>query len=172
MGIDPRSQVRNLIEGIKITHFDAFKAQIMTTASLGTDYNGFLFLYKTFIDKIKKVSPLELNISGVESSNHKVGGQKKRKGGIGGSVEEVYYSKEEYKALSSDPRASLYKKRQARGHKPTENKVMSKGGDASDDMVNQVSALVSVMKSAPEAPGTANPPINSKNHALTKSDHS
>ena len=38
VGIDPRSQVRHLIEGIKITQFDAVKAQIMETASLRTDY--------------------------------------------------------------------------------------------------------------------------------------
>ena len=71
MGIDPRSQVRHLNEGIKITQFDAVKDQIMATASLRTYYDECVSLYKTFIDQIKKVSPPELNISGVESSNHK-----------------------------------------------------------------------------------------------------
>ena len=66
VGIDPRSQVRNLIEGIKITQFDAVKAQIMATASLRTDYNRCVSLYNTFINQSKKVSPPELNISGVE----------------------------------------------------------------------------------------------------------
>ena len=110
VGIDNRSQVRHLIEGIKITQFDAVKAQIMATASLRNDYDGCVYLYKTFIDQRKKVSPPELNISGVESSNHKGVGQKKRKGGSGGAVEYVYYSKEEYKALHYDHRVSLYKK--------------------------------------------------------------
>ena len=53
---------------------------------------------------------------------------------------------EEYKALSSDQREALYKKRQARGHKPAEKKVRSKGGGATDDLVKQLSALVAVMK--------------------------
>ena len=74
VGIDPRSQVRNLIQGIRITEFDVVKAQIMVTDSLITDYDGCVSLYKTFIDQSKKVSPPELNISGVESSKHKGGG--------------------------------------------------------------------------------------------------
>ena len=93
VGIDPRSQVRHLIEGIQINQFDAVKYQIMATASLITDYYGCVYLYKTLIDQIKKLSPPELNISGVESSNHKVGGQKKRKGGSEVPVEDVHYSK-------------------------------------------------------------------------------
>ena len=46
VGIDPRSQVRHLTEGIKITQFYAVKAQIMATASLRTDYDGCVSLYK------------------------------------------------------------------------------------------------------------------------------
>ena len=69
----------------------------------------------------------------------------------------MYYSKEEYKGLFSDQRAALYKKRQDRGHNPAENKVSSKEGGATDDLVKQVSALVAVMKSSPEEPGTATP---------------
>ena len=79
----------------------------------------------------------------------------------------MYYSKEEYKELSSGQIAALYKKRQARGHKPVENKVGSKCSGATDELVKQVSALVDVMKSVPEAPGTATPSTNSKNPALT-----
>ena len=124
VGIDPRSQVRHLIKGIKITQFDTVKAQIMATVSFRNYYDGCVSLYKTFIDQSNKVSPPELNISGVGSSNQKGGVQKKRKGGSRGYVEDVYYSKEEYKALSSDQIAALYKKRQARVHKPAENKVM------------------------------------------------
>ena len=66
----------------------------MANASLSTYYNECVSLYNICIDRNKKVSPPELNISGVELSNHKGGGQKKRKGGSGGSVEDVCYSKE------------------------------------------------------------------------------
>ena len=89
MGIYTSSQVIHLIEGIKITQFNAVKAQIMATASLITDYDGCASLYNTFMNQSKKVSPPELNISGVESSNHKGGGQKKHKGVSGGAVEDV-----------------------------------------------------------------------------------
>ena len=86
----------------------------MTTASLRTDYNVCVSLFKTFIKKSKKAYPPEMNISGVESYDHKGGGQKKCKGGSGGAIEDVYYSKEEYKELYPDQRVALYKKRQAR----------------------------------------------------------
>ena len=72
--IDPSYQVRNLNEDIKITQFDVVKAQILAAASLRIDYDGCASLYKIFIDQIKKLSPLKLNISGVDSSNHKGGG--------------------------------------------------------------------------------------------------
>ena len=168
VGIDPRSQVRHLIEGIKITQFDTVKDQIMATDSLRTDYDGCVSLYKTFINQSKKVSTHELNITGVESYNHKGRGHKKRKGGSGGSVEDVYYSKEGYEALYSEQREALYKKSQARGHKPAEKKVRSKGGGVREYLVKQVSALVAVMQSAPEAPGSATPTTNSKNPTLTR----
>ena len=89
VGIYPRSQVRHLIEGINITELDSVKDQITGTASLKNGYYGCVSLYKTFIDKRKKVSPPELNISGVELSNQKGGGNKKLKGNSGGAVEDV-----------------------------------------------------------------------------------
>ena len=46
-------------------------------------------MYNTFIDQSDKVFPIELNISGVYSFNHKGGGKKKRKGGSGVIVEYV-----------------------------------------------------------------------------------
>ena len=80
----------------------------------------------------------------------------------------MYYFREEYNALFSDQRVELYKKRQARLHNPAEKKVSSKGGGATDELVKQVSALVAIMTSAPEAPGTATLTTNSKNPALTR----
>ena len=157
-----------MIEGIKISQFEAIKAQIMATAPIRTDYNECVSLYKTLIDQSKKVSPPNMNISGLESSNHKGGVQKKHKGGSGGAIEYVYYSKEEYKALYSDHRAALYKKKQSRGHKPADKKVRSKWGGGIYELENQVSALLAFMKSAPESPGTATPSTNSKNTALTR----
>ena len=44
----------------------------------------------------------------------------------------MYYSKEEYMKICTDQRAALYKKRQARGHKPAEKRVKSKAGGAAD----------------------------------------
>ena len=73
---------------------------------------------------------------------------------------------EEYKAFYSDQRAALYKKRQVRGQKSSEKKFRPKRVGSTDEVVNQVSALVAVMKSEPEARGTATPSTNIKNPAL------
>ena len=64
-------------------------------------------------------------------------------GGSVGAIEGVYYSK---------------------GNKPAEKNVIG----ATDDLVKQVSALVVVMESAPEAPVTATPSTNSKNTSLKR----
>ena len=168
VGINPRYQVRHLIQGINIPELDSVKAQIMMTVLLSTDYYGCVSMYRKFINQSNKVYPPELSISAVESSNHKGGGYKKRKGDSGGAVKDAYYSKEEYKALSSDQRSELYNKWQARGHKPEEKKVKFKEGGATDDLVKQVSAMVAVMTSVPESPGTDPPTTNSKNPALTR----
>ena len=61
VGIDTRSQVRHLIEGIKINQFDAVKDQIMATSFLRTYYDGCVYLYNIFIDQSKNASPPELN---------------------------------------------------------------------------------------------------------------
>ena len=89
MGVYPIYQVRHLIQGIKITEVYAVKSQTMANASLRTDYYGCVSLYRTFINQSKKVSPPDMNISGVESYNHKGVGQKKCKGVSGVAVEDV-----------------------------------------------------------------------------------
>ena len=71
VGINPRSQVRHLIQGINITELDSVKAQIMMTVLLSTDYYGCVSMYRKFINQSNKVYPPELSISAVESSNHK-----------------------------------------------------------------------------------------------------
>ena len=63
--------MRHLNQGIRITEFDAVKAQIMANDTLRTYYYGCVSFYITFIDQRKNVSPSELNISGVESYNQK-----------------------------------------------------------------------------------------------------
>ena len=84
--------MRHLIQGIMITEFDSVKAKIMATDSFRTDYDGCVYLYKTFINYSKNLSPPDMNISGVEPYNQKGGGQNKHKGRRGGAVKDVYCS--------------------------------------------------------------------------------
>ena len=80
-------------------------------------------------------------------------------GSSGRAVEDVYYYKQEYKALSSDQISAFYKKIQVMLYKSAEKKVRSKGSGATDELVKQISGLVDVMTSAAEAQIT-DPPHN------------
>ena len=111
-GIDPRSKVRYLLDGIKTDKFDSVKTRIMSDATLRNDFDSCVTLYQDFIKQTTKsrttptVGISELKISAFGS---------KRKSE---AVEDRYYTKAEYDALSADNKKELAAKRLKRGHKP------------------------------------------------------
>ena len=56
-GIDERSKVRHLLNGIKTTSLDTVKAQIMLSAALRNDFNACVTLFKDFIVQTKSTMP-------------------------------------------------------------------------------------------------------------------
>jgi hypothetical protein len=48
-GIDPRSKVRYLLDGIKTDKLDSVEARIMSDATLQNDFDACVTLYKDFI---------------------------------------------------------------------------------------------------------------------------
>jgi hypothetical protein len=119
-GIDPRSKVRFLLDGIKSDKFDAVKTRIMSDERLRSDFDACVTLYQ---DYIRQTSKSRTNAT-VNISEVKVGGKRKA---ISGAVEDRYYTKEEYNELSPEQKKELSSKRLKRGHKPGSKDSKVKG---------------------------------------------
>ena len=115
-GIDARSKVRFLNEGIKSTSLDAVKTRIMSDNALRGDFAQCVTLYKDFIKQQGLHERNSLNISQVGTG----GG-----GGAGVVVEDRYYDREEWDRLSASQRAEVSKIRKARAISQHKN---GKGG--------------------------------------------
>lgn len=119
-GIDPRSKVRFLLDGIKSDKFDAVKTRIMSDERLRSDFDACVTLYQ---DYIRQTSKSRTNAT-VNISEVKVGGKRKASSG---AVEDRYYTKEEYNELSPEQKKELSSKRLKRGHKPGSKDSKVKG---------------------------------------------
>lgn len=130
VGIDPRSKVRYLLDGIKTDKLDSVKTRIMSDATLRSDFDGCVTLYQDFIKQTaskSKGNPNNVNISEVQVHN---GGKRKHSD----EAEDRYYTKSEYDALSPAQKKDLANKRAKRGHKPgaKDSKVVKKTKGKSD----------------------------------------
>ena len=134
-GIDPRSEVRHLLEGIKTAGLDTVKAQILSDANLRSDFDNCVNLFQDFIKQSAR-EPRQSNISAI---NRNLRGQSrsenKNKSDYDNleadmSVEDRYYSREEYAKLSANKKKGPSIKRNKRGHKPgaQSSKVIPKKG--------------------------------------------
>ena len=115
-GIDARSQVRRLNDGIRVKELDTVKATILATPNLRTDLEGCITLYRDFIAQSKTLSN-SLNVSTVKTSGgggdkgSGKGGNPKRRAGLDKfkdvHVEDIYYEPEAYRALSDAQKSKL-----------------------------------------------------------------
>ena len=110
-GIDDRSKVRFLIDGIKTTRLDTANATILSSDEYRADFDKCVTLYKDFIKQSD--GQLELKVAAVHS-----GGEKSVGGGSGkGAIRDItdrYYKKGEYKKLSTKQKQKLYELRKKR----------------------------------------------------------
>jgi hypothetical protein len=129
-GIDPRSKVRYLLDGIKTDKFDSVKTRIMSDASLRNDFDSCVTLYQDFIKQtFKSKSTPTVGISELKTS---ASGTKRKS-----EVEDRYYTKTEYDALSADAKKELAAKRLKRGHKPgAKDSKISKGASKTKSKSN------------------------------------
>ena len=113
-GIDERSKVRHLVEGIKTDKLDTIKGQILASAELRSSFDKCVTLFQDFIrQQTKTKSYSTLTIAEVSRTDNK----RKASGGSG-VVEDRYYTKEEYNALDPEQKKTLSLKRAKRGHTP------------------------------------------------------
>lgn len=123
-GIDPRSKVRYLMNGIKTKELDSVKTQIMADPKLRTDFDAAVNLYQDYIRQTKAVSsePRHANIGAIgrDSRGDSASESSKEYDQVKPdmSVEDRYYTKPEYRRLSLAKKKGLAIKREKRGHKP------------------------------------------------------
>ena len=139
-GIDPRSKVRYLLDGIKTDKLDSVKTRIMSDATLRNDFDACVTLYQDFIKQTTKSKPAAtVGISELKTS---AGGTKRKSE----AVEDRYYTKAEYDALSAEAKRELAAKRLKRGHKPgAKDSKISKGtkpkGKTNADVIKNLKAV-------------------------------
>ena len=114
-GIDARSKVHYLCEGIKTNKLEVVKTRILSDATLRSDFEACVNLFQDFI-KQSPSEERESNIAAMKTGYNKTGGG----GGDAKpdmSVEDRYYTKAEYDKLSPAKKLGLKRERDARGHK-------------------------------------------------------
>jgi hypothetical protein len=121
-GIDDSSKFRHLLKGIKTTELDVCKAQVMASPSLRDDFVATVELYSTFIKQMKAENP-QLNVSEVSFARGKAGKNsygKRHSTGISNvsnaAVDDRFFEKHEYNALTPDQKNTLRLKRLKRVH--------------------------------------------------------
>jgi hypothetical protein len=135
-GIDPRSIVRYLLDGIKTDKFDAVKTRIMSDERLRVDFDACVTLYQDYIRQTTKAkSNTTVNISELKTGKRKAD-----------AIEDRYYTKEEYTALSAEQKKELASKRLKGGHKPgaKDSKVKAGSGKAkgkTDGVIRNLKAV-------------------------------
>jgi hypothetical protein len=122
-GIDEGSKVRYLVRGVKTQALDTVKASILASAVLRNDFTAASTLFKDFIDQTKSTQPeQEITIAGIGTEGDDDDSDSPPTTGTGTllrakpdmSVEERYYSMQEYRSLSPEKKAGLIAKREAR----------------------------------------------------------
>ena len=170
-GIDPRSKVRYLLEGIKTDQFDSVKAAIYASETLRKDFDGCVLLFKDFIKQ--KGFTRTANISAVQLTRQKNQRNDWDKVDPDMTIEDRYYDRKEYSKLTIAQKKGLSIKRKKRGHKSKKDgkgrpqlskrevkavkRLLQKDDDKGDDVDDDAS----------ESDG-ADPPTNRNNKALKR----
>ena len=154
-GVDARSAVRYLTDGIKDSSLDATKNTILASEELRANFEGCVQLFKDFIGQrgVNKT----LNVSEVSTGNgkrksedddgdekhvHFAKGQKKGKSG----VQFRYYKRAEYAKLNEEQRAELHQWRKSQkpaGKDTTTVPVLKKPRTGGTGIDRQINALAS-----------------------------
>ena len=99
-GIDERSKVRHLTNGIKTKALDSVKTQILSSAALRNDFSACVNLFQDFIDQDANQETKTVTIAAIRTSDD---------GDVQPdmSVEDRYYNRKEYAKTDFCPEAWL-----------------------------------------------------------------
>ena len=135
-GIDERSKVRHLTNGIKTKALDSVKTQILSSAALRNDFSACVNLFQDFIEQDANQEKKTVTIAAVRTSDD---------GDVQPdmSVEDRYYNRKEYAKLTSAQKLGLKAKRDKRGHKSKR-----KRGTSSDGKIDLSKKTIKALASA------------------------
>ena len=116
-GIDERSKVRHLLDGIKTNELDTAKGQIWASPALQNNFDDCVTLFQDFINNRRTATTRTSTIAMVGTK------RTREDGGVTDaepnmSADDRYYTGKEYASLSKAKKLGLKLKRQKRGHKP------------------------------------------------------
>ncbi len=111
-GIDDRSKVRYLVDGIRTSSLDSVKAQVYASADLRADFQACVNLFKDFLKQSSNArdAARNSNISAIQRENTNGPGKQP----MDLSVEDRYYTPREYNKLSLAKKNGLRHKRELR----------------------------------------------------------
>lgn len=148
-GIDDRSRVRFLNDGIKTPSLDAVKTRIMSDAALRNDFDACVTLYRDMIAQQQAAEKKSLNISATSTTDKS--NQKKTGPTISADkVEDRYYKPKDYAKLSDDAKLKLKRMREQRGGRSGggDGQQSSKKQKMSKKEIRQIATAVSQMQLA------------------------
>lgn len=120
-GIDARSKVRYLLDGIRTKELDTVKSMVLASNDLRNNFAESVALFQDFV-KQRQTSMRDVNISAIGIGGGRPFSTARSEGGAEWeqvrpdmSVEDRYYNKNEYAALSAAQKKGLSLKRKDRG---------------------------------------------------------
>lgn len=141
-GIDARSKVRFLCNGIKVTSLDTVKTQIMSDEKLRSDFNACVNLFQDFIEQSGAGQSRDVLIAAVNTDQEELEAKADM------TVEDRYYNKTEYAKLTSAQKLGLKLKREKRGHKKKRKSRSNGKTDKLELSDKSINSLVAAMQSA------------------------
>ena len=149
-GIDARSKVRHLLDGIKTTELDTVKTRIMSDAVLRSDFDRCVNLFQDFIEQKRGSANVErdVQIAAVKTKHPAKRERDLSNVAADMTVEDRYYKKSEYMALSDSQKMGLKLKREKRGGGgPSGRKRNNSGGKEKVNLSSRtIKAIAQAMK--------------------------
>jgi hypothetical protein len=123
-GINERSKIRYFMNGIKLPSMSAVYWTIKACPKREHTIEWVVLMYKEFVQEMMDKSPKELIVASTSTTKpHRLS-----KPNTSVTVEDRYYSREEYNALTADQRKVLHDLREKRGKKPRSDRPKFKSG--------------------------------------------
>ena len=116
-GIDERSKVRHLLDGIKTNELDTVKGQIWASPTLQNSFDDCVTLFQDFINN-KRIATTRTSTIASIGTKRKLDDTNMDDTEPDMSVDDRYYTSQEYAKLSKAKKLGLKLKCQKHGHKP------------------------------------------------------